>query len=52
MALLHKESCGEALESREASVFFLELLDLATGSAAPESGEMEAVTQNKTEEKF
>lgn len=47
-----RESCGETRESREASGFFLELLDLATGSATLESGEMEAVIQNKTEEKF
>lgn len=39
-------------QSREASGFFLEPLDLATGSATPESEEMEAVIQNKNEKKF
>lgn len=46
-----KRGHGETLESREASVFFLELLDLATSSATLESEEMEAVIQNKNEKK-
>lgn len=37
---------------REASGFFLELLDLASSSATPESEEMEAVIQDKSEKKF
>ena len=47
-----RKSSGETLTSREASGFFLELLDLATRSATPESEEMEAVIQNKNEKKF
>lgn len=35
----------------EASGFFLELLDLATSSATPESEEMEAVIQDKSEKR-
>lgn len=38
--------------SREASGFFLELLDLATSSATPESEEMDAVIQDTSEKKF
>lgn len=47
-----REDCGETLESRDGPGFFLELLDLATSSATPESEEMEAVVQNKNEKKF
>lgn len=51
--LLHKEKAVMKLtESREASGFSLEPLDLATSSATPESEEMEAVIQNKNEKKF
>lgn len=51
--MLHKEKAVmKPSESREASGFFLEPLDLATSSATPESEEMEAVIQNKNEKKF
>lgn len=51
--MLHKEKAVmKPSESREASGFFLEPLDLVTSSATPESEGMEAVIQNKNEKKF